>query len=42
MRKNISWGSAVEGKAMALHHLSFGCYVDDIDRLKKRIEGQGI
>ena len=37
-----SWGSVIEGKAKALHHLSFGCYAEDIDRLKKRIEGQGI
>ncbi|WP_137042914.1 VOC family protein [Pseudolabrys sp. FHR47] len=37
-----AWGSVVEGKTKALHHLSFGCYAEDIDRLKKRIEGQGI
>ncbi len=36
------WGSVIEGKTKALHHLSFGCYAEDIDRLKKRIEGQGI
>ncbi len=37
------WGSVVEGtKQKALHHLSFGCYAEDIDRLKKRIEGNGI
>ena len=38
-----SWGSVVEGvKKKALHHLSFGCYAEDIDRLKARIEGDGI
>ena len=37
------WGSVVEGsKTKALHHLSFGCYADDLPRLKARIEGQGI
>ena len=37
------WGSVVEGsKAKALHHLSFGCYADDLPRLKARIEGQGV
>lgn len=37
-----SWGSVVEGKAKALHHLSFGCYAEDISRLKARIEGEGV
>ena len=37
------WGSVVEGtKTKALHHLSFGCYAEDIGRLKARIEGNGI
>ena len=36
------WGSVVEGPAKALHHLSFGCYADDLPRLKARIEGEGI
>ena len=37
------WGSVVEGaKAKALHHLSFGCYADDLPRLKARIEGNGV
>jgi catechol 2,3-dioxygenase-like lactoylglutathione lyase family enzyme len=35
------WGSVVEGKSKALHHLSFGCYADDLTRLKARIEGNG-
>lgn len=37
------WGSVVEGaQSKALHHLSFGCYADDIGRLKARIEGNGV
>ncbi len=37
------WGSVVEGgKAKALHHLSFGCYAEDLPRLKARIEGAGV
>jgi catechol 2,3-dioxygenase-like lactoylglutathione lyase family enzyme len=37
------WGSVIEGtKAKALNHLSFGCYAEDIGRLKARIEGQSI
>ena len=36
------WGSVVEGKTKALHHLSFGCYAEDLPRLKARIEGGGI
>jgi catechol 2,3-dioxygenase len=37
------WGSVVEGaKVKALHHLSFGCYADDLPRLKARIEGAGV
>jgi catechol 2,3-dioxygenase-like lactoylglutathione lyase family enzyme len=37
------WGSVVEGaKAKALHHLSFGCYADDLPRLKARVEGAGV
>src|SRR5512141_558073 len=36
------WGSVVEGKSKALHHLSFGCYADDLPRLKARIEDAGV
>jgi catechol 2,3-dioxygenase-like lactoylglutathione lyase family enzyme len=36
------WGSLVEGKRKALHHLSFGCYAEDLQRLKTRIEGAGV
>jgi catechol 2,3-dioxygenase len=37
------WGSVVEGvKAKTLHHLSFGCYAEDLPRLRARIEGAGV
>ncbi len=37
------WGSVVEGaKAKALHHLSFGCYTEDLPRLKARVEDAGV
>ena len=36
------WGSIVEGKTKALHHLSFGCYAEDLPRLKARVEGNGV
>ncbi len=37
------WGSVVEGvRQKALHHLSFGCYAEDLDRLKTRIEENGV
>jgi catechol 2,3-dioxygenase len=37
------WGSVVEGvKTKQLHHLSFGCYAEDIAKLKARVEGNGI
>src|ERR1700751_3367724 len=37
------WGSVVEGsRAKALHHLSFGCYGEDLPRLKARIEDAGV
>jgi catechol 2,3-dioxygenase len=37
------WGSVVEGNGnKRLHHLSFGCYAEDIGRLKTRIEGNGV
>jgi catechol 2,3-dioxygenase-like lactoylglutathione lyase family enzyme len=36
------WGSVVEGaQKKALHHLSFGCYGEDFQCLRKRIEDQG-
>jgi catechol 2,3-dioxygenase-like lactoylglutathione lyase family enzyme len=36
------WGSVIEGKRKALHHLSFGCYAEDLPRLKARIEDAGV
>ncbi|HET7849515.1 MAG TPA: VOC family protein [Pseudolabrys sp.] len=36
------WGSVVEGERKALHHLSFGCYAEDLARLKARVEGNGV
>jgi catechol 2,3-dioxygenase-like lactoylglutathione lyase family enzyme len=37
------WGSVVEGaKSKALHHLSFGCYADDLPRLKAHIEANAV
>jgi catechol 2,3-dioxygenase len=36
------WGKVVEGPTKKIHHLSFGCYAQDIDGLKRRIEGNGI
>lgn len=36
------WGSVVEGERKRLHHLSFGCYGDDLAKLKARVEGNGV
>ena len=36
------WGSVIEGPRKRLHHLSFGCYAEDLSRLKARIEGNGV
>jgi catechol 2,3-dioxygenase-like lactoylglutathione lyase family enzyme len=36
------WGGVIEGERKRLHHLSFGCYAEDLPRLKTRIEGNGI
>lgn len=36
------WGSVVEERTKALHHLSFSCYTADLPRLKERIEGMGV
>ena len=36
------WGGVIEGERKRLHHLSFGCYAEDLSRLKARIEGNGI
>lgn len=37
------WGSVVEDSGKKrLHHMSFGCYAEDISRMKARIEGNGV
>jgi catechol 2,3-dioxygenase-like lactoylglutathione lyase family enzyme len=36
------WGSVVEGPRKRIHHLSFGCYADDLSKLKARIEANGV
>src|SRR5262249_46593532 len=37
------WGSVIETqKTKALNHLSFGCYPDDLPKLKARIEKNGV
>lgn len=35
------WGLLVEGKRKRLHHLSFGCYPDDLPYLQERAEANG-
>ena len=35
------WGTVVEGKRKRLHHLSFGCYPDDLPYLRERAEANG-
>jgi catechol 2,3-dioxygenase-like lactoylglutathione lyase family enzyme len=35
------WGTVVEGKRKRLHHLSFGCYPDDLPYLRERVEANG-
>lgn len=36
------WGHVVEGKRKKLHHLSFGCYAEDLAALRKRAEQNGV
>jgi catechol 2,3-dioxygenase len=36
------WGSVIEGARKQLHHLSFGCYAEDLAALKARIEANGV
>ena len=36
------WGSLVEGSRKKLHHISFGCYADDLPYLQERAEAGGI
>lgn len=36
------WGSLIEGKHKKLHHVSFGCYPDDLAYLQERAEANGV
>jgi catechol 2,3-dioxygenase len=36
------WGEVIEGRSKHLHHLSFGCYADDLGRLRERAEKGGV
>ena len=36
-----AWGLLVEGRRKQLHHLSFGCYPDDLARLQERAQAGG-
>jgi catechol 2,3-dioxygenase-like lactoylglutathione lyase family enzyme len=36
------WGLAVEGQRKKLHHLSFGCYPEDLPYLRERAEANGV
>ena len=36
------WGSVAEGARKQIHHLSFGCYADDLPKLKTRLETNGV
>jgi len=36
------WGSIIEGSRKQLNHLSFGCYAQDLEPLRQRIEANGI
>jgi catechol 2,3-dioxygenase-like lactoylglutathione lyase family enzyme len=36
------WGAVIEGTRKRLHHLSFGCYPDDLPYLQERAEANGV
>lgn len=36
------WALLVEGRDKRMHHMSFGCYAEDLDPLKSRIEASGV
>jgi catechol 2,3-dioxygenase-like lactoylglutathione lyase family enzyme len=40
--RDHQWGLVVEGTRKQLHHLSFGCYPDDLPYLQERAEESGI
>lgn len=39
---NQDWALLVEGDTKRMHHMSFGCFEDDLEPLKRRIEGEGV
>ncbi|MCC6890597.1 MAG: VOC family protein, partial [Hyphomicrobiales bacterium] len=36
------WGSVVDGVRKRLHHLTFGCYAEDLARLRTQAEQNGV
>lgn len=36
------WGSIVEGAKKRLHHISFSCFEEDLDSIKRRAEQEGV
>ena len=36
------WGTVVEGKRKRLHHISFGCFPEDLPYLQERAEANGV
>lgn len=36
------WGEVIEGRRKRLHHISFGCYTDDLERLRERATKGGV
>ncbi len=36
------WGVVTEGTSKRLHHLSFGCYAEDLAALRLRVEASGV
>jgi catechol 2,3-dioxygenase len=40
--RDEQWGIVVEGKRKRLHHLSFGCYPNDLPYLQERAEANGV
>ncbi len=37
-----TWGIVIEGSCKRLHHISFGCFAEDLPRFKSRIEENGV
>src|SRR5882672_11895759 len=36
------WGSVIAGTNRQLHHMSFGCFAEDLARLRARVEKNGV